>query len=77
MATTLPRITSMYFLFSESGRATCVRYIECIMNVQHSIQQIQEAVALIIPDTLQNVWQYLQYCLGLCRDNKRAHEKLL
>lgn len=47
------------------------------MNVQHSIQQIQEAEALIIPDTLRNVWRYLQYCLGLCRDNKRAHEKLL
>lgn len=44
------------------------------MNVQNSIQQIQEAVALIIPDTIQNVWRYLQYCLDLRRDNKRAHE---
>lgn len=39
------------------------------MNVQHSIQQIQEAVALIIPDILQNVWRYLQYSLDLSRDN--------
>lgn len=65
------------YLFLGSCRATCVRYSQWIMNVEHSIQQIQEAVALIIPDILQNVWRYLQYCLDLCRDNKWAHEELL
>lgn len=75
MATTLPR-SGVYF-FGGSCRATCVRQSQWIMNVQHSIQQIQEAVALIIPDTLQNVGRYLKYCLDLCRDNKRAHDELL
>lgn len=51
-------------------------YSDRILNVQHLLQRIQKAVALITPDILENVWRELQHRLDLCRANNRAHVQM-